>query len=318
MSTPREETVGTYEMMWDCSSCGQQGNLGKTHRYCPNCGAPQDETKRYFPTEAQRVAVKDHKFSGADRKCPNCGTPSSAAATNCGNCGAPLDGAKTVPLVGATPVLQKKRSNAWVWWLLVGLLVFSVLIWYRCIRKREIALQVTGHRWSTAVEIEEYKDVEDHAWRDQVPGEARFVSCREKERSQRSVPDGETCTTVKRDKGDGTFDDVKQCTPKTRQEPVYDDWCDFRINRWTKVEELPTHGTGLTLSWANPPPPAVTIGLGARRVGKKTATYTLDMSDGKNTRTCDVSESTWRKYTDGQSIKAQVRASSGSIVCGSL
>lgn len=316
MST-REESLGSYEMLWDCPHCDTKGNLGKTHRYCPNCGAPQDESKRYFPTEAQRVKVVDHAFTGVDRKCPNCGTPQSAKASNCGNCGAILDGAKAVPLVfDKQPV--KPKGRRWGWWILVAVIVFSTLIWWRCIRKREIALQVTGHRWSTIAEIEEYRDVEDHQWRNQVPTEARMVTCRQKERSTRQVPDGETCKMVRRDKGDGTFEEVNQCTPRTRSEPVYDDWCDFRINRWTKVEELPKSGTGLTATFADVPPSKITLGLGQRRPGPRHATYTLDLHDGKNARTCDVSEGTWRKYADGQRIKAQVRASSGNLVCSSL
>ena len=44
----------------------------------------------------------------------------------------------------------------------------------------------------------------------------------------------------------------------------------------------------------------------------------LDFSDGKKTRTCNVSEGTWRKYKDGQHVKAKARASSGELVCSSL
>ena len=88
MSTPREETVGTYEMMWDCSSCGQQGNLGKTHRYCPNCGAPQEENLRYFPSPDDRVPT-DFRGSEPDWECEHCGTPNGSIASHCGGCGAP-------------------------------------------------------------------------------------------------------------------------------------------------------------------------------------------------------------------------------------
>ena len=317
MTTPREESLGSYEMLWDCGHCDTKRNLGKTHRHCPNCGAPQDETKRYFPTEADRVKVVDHAFTGTDRKCGSCGTPQSAKAEHCGQCGAPLGDAKAVPLI-FEPQPTKPKGRRWGWWILVAVLLFSTLIWWRCIRKREIALQVTGHRWATIVELEEYREVGDQAWRDQVPTGARAVVCRAKERSRRTVADGEDCKVVRRDKGDGTFEEINQCTPKTRQEPVEDAWCDFRIDRWTKVEELKREGSGVTATWADVPPSALSSGIGARRGGPRKAIYTLDLHDGKQARSCDVSESAWKKYADGQQIKAQVRASSGNLVCSSL
>lgn len=318
----REESLGSYEMLWDCPHCDTKRNLGKTHRHCPNCGAPQDETKRYFPTEADRVKVADHVFTGADRKCASCGTPQSAKASNCGQCGAPIGDAKAVPLIfDKQPIAAPGRR--WGWWILVGVLLFSTLIWWRCIRKRDIALQVTGHRWATIAEVEEFREVGDQAWRNELPSDARAVTCRPKQRSTKSVPDGEDCQVVRRDKGDGTFEEIKQCTAKTRQEGIDDDWCDYRADRWTKVDELKQNGTGLTATWAPVPVAGGASGFGAsglgnRRGGAKTAVYTLDFHDGKKARTCDVSEGTWKKYADGQKVKAQVRASSDTLVCGSL
>ena len=34
-----------------------------------------------------------------------------------------------------------------------------------------------------------------------------------------------------------------------------DDWCDFRIDRWTKVDELTAKGAGLKVTWPDAPPP---------------------------------------------------------------
>ena len=84
----------TYEMMWDCEYCNTPKLLGKTHRFCPNCGAPQNPEKRYFPPENEKVAVEDHQFVGADLHCPACSFANSRTANNCGNCGSPLAGGK--------------------------------------------------------------------------------------------------------------------------------------------------------------------------------------------------------------------------------
>ena len=85
-----------YEMLWDCPGCSTQKLLGLTHRHCPNCGAPQDPTRRYFPAAGEEVAVADHPYHGVDKQCAGCDTPNGARAEFCCSCGAPLDGAKTV------------------------------------------------------------------------------------------------------------------------------------------------------------------------------------------------------------------------------
>ena len=59
----------TYEMLWDCSACGTKGLLGVSHRRCPNCGAPQDPTTRYFPAPGSEVLAADHVYAGADWRC---------------------------------------------------------------------------------------------------------------------------------------------------------------------------------------------------------------------------------------------------------
>jgi hypothetical protein len=314
--TPREESLGHYEMLWDCTHCDTKKLLGKTHRHCPHCGAPQGDSKRYFPSDEDKVKVEDHVFSGGDRSCGSCGTAQSSKADHCGNCGAPLGDAKAVPLANQ-PAPVKKKSNL-LWYILFGIVVFAVLIWFFCIRKKEVAMTVTGHRWAVVQEVEEYREVTEEAWRNEVPTGARQISCQMKQRSTKSVADGEDCKVEKVDKGDGTFEEVKKCTPRTRQQGVDDEFCRFQIDRWAKVEELTAKGAGLDVAWPTVPPSKVQRGYGARRAGAKRGTYTIDLDDGKHKRYCDLGEGTWKKYKDGQKIKAKVRASSGELVCSSL
>src|SRR5438067_1545971 len=86
-----EKLLGTFEMLWDCSFCGATKLLGITHRHCPNCGAEQDQTKRYFPSDADKVAVKEDIYAGTDKVCGSCKAPNGAKAEFCMKCGAPLD-----------------------------------------------------------------------------------------------------------------------------------------------------------------------------------------------------------------------------------
>ena len=83
-----------YQMLWDCQACFTAGLLALDHKFCPTCGAPQDPSARYFPSDDQKVLVEDHAFHGADKICPACESPNGARSDFCQSCGAPLDDAK--------------------------------------------------------------------------------------------------------------------------------------------------------------------------------------------------------------------------------
>jgi hypothetical protein len=322
MGQEREESQGFYEMLWDCDHCDARGLLGKSQRYCANCGAPQNPDKRYFPKEGEAQRVDGHTYEGADRTCPACQAPQSAKAKNCTHCGSVLDGAAEVrgvaaPTASAAPPKPRTRRRRWPFVLGV-IVIFGFGIWWRCIRSQEAQVVVTGHKWQRVIAIEEFNERQEEAWRNEVPPDTNFPVCREKERSTRQVEDGEDCHTERRDKKDGTFEQVKKCKPKYRSEPVMDSWCRFTARRWKAVDEAKASGSGLSPTWpaGTLPPGDTPATLGAKRQGKRTETLTLEFKDHG---TCDgVSDAVWRKYADGQKFKAEVRASSGDVVCSSL
>ncbi|MCU0498537.1 MAG: zinc ribbon domain-containing protein [Anaerolineae bacterium] len=98
-----------YEMLWDCRSCGTKKLLAKSQRFCPSCGSPQDAEWRYFPSDADKVAVKNHQYVGADKICPACGTLNAAAAEFCPRCGAPQANAEAVGSVGSRIAKQGEQ-----------------------------------------------------------------------------------------------------------------------------------------------------------------------------------------------------------------
>lgn len=323
MGHEREESQGYYEMLWDCDHCDARGLLGKSQRYCANCGAPQNPDKRYFPREGEERRVDGHLYEGADRSCPACGAPQSARAHNCTHCGSPLDGAAEVRGVADAPATPRaavarpagRRRRIWPW-LVLGLLVIATAIWFRCLRSQSAQVEVAGHRWVRTVAIEEFDERTEEAWRNEVPRDAGFPICHERQRSTHQVADGEDCHNERRDKKDGTFEVVKKCKPKTRSEPVMDSWCRYTARRWRKIDDARATGTGLSPSWPPGLPPAdAPPQLGAHRPGARSETLTLDFGGHGS---CDVAEPTWRKYQDGQKLTLDVRASSGDVVCGSL
>lgn len=319
MGQEREESQGFYEMLWDCDHCETRGLLAKSQRYCANCGAPQNPDKRYFPSEGAEQRVDGHAFEGSDRHCPACNAPQSARAHNCTHCGSPLDGAAEVrgfvAPVAAAAAPPRRRRRIWPFVLAV-LVIFAGGLWWRCLRTQDAQVTVAGHSWQRAIAIEEFSERQEEAWRNEVPPDASYPSCREKQRSSTKIPDGEDCTVEKHDKKDGTFEKVKKCTPKYREEPVMDSWCRFTARCWRPVSDLRAEGRGLEPAWpANAPAGDARGILGARRQGRRSETLVLDF--GPN-GTCDVSEAVWRKYRDGQKLTVEVRSSSGNVVCGSL
>ena len=304
-------------MLWDCEFCDTKGLLAKSQRHCPECGGKQNADKRYFPQEGQAQRVDGHKYEGSDRYCPNCNAPQSAKASNCTNCGASqTEGKEVRGVVAQAPPPPKKRP----WWIaivLVVLLIVGIVMLVRwCNRTEEKQITVTAHRWERAIAVEQYGDDHQEAWRNQVPRDARGVSCRMKQRSTKQVQDGETCKDEKVDKKDGTFEVVRKCKPKYRSEPVEDEWCRFTVTRWKTIDTIKTTGTGMTPAWPTTglPPESYTEVPGAKRRGKQSETLYLDMEG----QTCDVSDAVWRKYADKATVKVQVRSRTGEIVCDSL
>lgn len=339
-----ERKVGTYQMLWDCPFCGTSKLLGVDHRHCPSCGAAQDPARRYFPSEEDKVAVEDHRFTGADKACANCSTPNAKLASHCINCGSALDEAKEVAKAAArtssseaSKAIEQQQKEAKTappppppkksGWAAKGCLlgcavivllgvVFAVVaaMW-----KKEEALVVSGHRWERAVSVEEYGPTQDSAWCDSVPAGADVTSRRQEVRSHNKVSDGETCHTEQHDNGDGTFSEIEKCVPKTRDEPVYDDKCTYTVNRWHEVNTVKADGSG----GEQPTWPKVRLGregdcVGCQRQGSRKESYTVSFKAGTESHDCAFAQEKWSSFQDGSRWKGEIGVVSGSLDCDSL
>jgi len=318
-------TGGTYQMLWDCPYCGTAKLLGLTHRHCPACGSAQDEEKRYFPSDEDKVAVADHVFSGADKDCPACSSPMSAAAGHCGNCGAAMDGAAAVALKGDAPPSPPKpepKSKRGPMMLgcaalimLAVLLLLVSLLW-----KKDVSVEATSRTWERSVVVEVKKAVSESAWCDDVPRDALSVVRSRKQRDTKKVPDGETCTTKRRDNGDGTFSEYQDCKAKFREEPVYAEWCTYGVHRWKPARTLNSAGTAAEApTW-----PDVTLArsgdcLGCEREGERDDAYRVRFLDGDgDTHECDLTEPAWASIEVGSRWTSTASVIGGSLNCKGL
>jgi hypothetical protein len=323
------EVVGVYEMLWDCAYCQTPRLKGAANAFCPSCGAQQDASRRYFPASGEEVAA-NLAFEGADRLCPACATPNGARAAHCRSCGSPLEGSAEVGRVAdrsdQAPAVRPAAlapPGARRWPVVLGVLALlavgvcgAAVLW-----KKEVAITVTGHAWRREVDVEQLRAMRDDAWCDGVPWGAYAVSRSREQRSTRQVPDGQACATRDVDRGNGTFERRRECHPKYRDEPVYDERCHFTVDRWVTARTASASGSGL-----EPPPrwPAVEplrtgLALGAEREGARRETYTLQLrgADGKD-HACSVSGDRWASLAEGTTGPARVGVLTGAVDCTSL
>lgn len=354
-------TEKTYQMLWDCKYCGQKKNLGLTHRCCPSCGGPQDPTSRYFPSDAEKIAVEDHPYAGADVVCPACNTAVSRAAKCCTSCGSPLAAGKEVRLradqvgnqfsgetvqdakrelglappglVGPGPGPQlpprqalpaKKGIHPLLIVLpIVAVLGLSVLVagLFFLLRTRAGSFTVAGATWERTVQVEQRNNVSTSAWCDAVPPDGHVTRRHSEQRSTHKVADGETCTTRRKDQGNGTFKEVRECTPKYRSVPDYADKCDYDAPRWATVRTAKAGGTK-----AEPPAwPKVELSrpgscVGCEREGAKKETYTVSLKEPSTgeSSSCEFPEEKWRSFSPGDRYDGKIGAVTGVIDCKSL
>jgi hypothetical protein len=321
----------TYQMLWDCAYCGADKLLGLTHRHCPSCGSAQDEEKRYFPAEEDKVAVSDHVFVGADKDCPACSSPMAAAAAHCGNCGSPMDAADQVTLKKdkperarrSEPPPRKKDSKASRFILLgcallmgmVAVFVLVMILW-----QKDVALEATARTWERSIVVETKRPTTESKWCDDLPRKAYSVARTRKQRDTRKVADGQTCTTKRRDNGDGTFTEYEDCETKYREEPIYGEWCSYTVDRWKQARKLNEEGDG-----SQPPVwPAVTLRktgdcIGCEREGTRKARYVVTFlnPEGK-TYDCDLVEPEWASIQIGSKWTSQTSVIGGSLDCKGL
>jgi len=346
--------AGTYQMLWDCQYCGTTGLLGLTHRFCPSCGAAQNPDARYYPSEDQAVAVEDHEYTGTDQVCPSCDTLNGAKAEYCGNCGAPLTAAARAKTLaaerrqagakfessGSRDVVKEKfdaeMTRAGVRtegaarrtpsWLPIALIVLAVIVCggiaASLLATRDATVTVAGHSWTREIRIEQFAAVNASDWCDSVPGGAYNISSRQEVRDYRQVPDGEECSMVRVDSGDGTFRMEEQCQTRYRSEPIYDDKCYFSINQWQYRRVDGAAGNRLEEPYWPQPELACAnqTRLGCEREAGRSEQYVLIFRapEGDKTYECPVDYDVWRGAALGSRWNLEVGSVLGDARCGSL
>lgn len=338
---PGRPMANVYEMFWDCQFCGTTKLLGKSHRSCPNCGAPQDPARRYFPPESEKVPVADHIYYGVDLICDHCQTANSAIAKHCVGCGAPIgDGDSEAALIEwKARRAKQERQLKWkgrlqgLWQRMMRtrrskivsaiagvavLALFATLI--TLFWTRGATVEVVGHHWERTTSVEQFSAVSEGTWCDGMPSDAYSVSRSTQQRGSNQIPDGEECSTVNVDNGDGTYRQEYSCRTRYRSEPIYDEYCDYTVDRWVFSHDEVASGRG-----RSPPPywPYVSTSgcasLGCTREGGSRADYIVEYVEvGRRrpkTLECDFEQDRWDATELGTQWSARIRVITGGLVC---
>lgn len=309
-----------------CPACKQP--MSRAAKCCTNCGSPIDkgvEVARRAdvvvpPGGAQGYGYgHGHGHGHAQGGAPGGLTGESAFAA--GRYGP--DAAPTPMNMAATPAAKKSFPVVLaVVGAVVGLLVMLVLV--AVFWKREGVFEVTGHTWERSIAVERFDVGRRTAWCDDRPPGGRELSRRREQRSTKQVRDGETCQTRKKDQGNGTYKEVRECQPKYRSEPVYSDRCEFEVTEWRTARTLAERGTSPT----DPPRwPAVVLVrpgtcLGCEREGPRSEKYTVKFVDTKgkpgDDASCDLPEGKWSTFAKGSKWRGKVRVLTGGVECEAL
>jgi len=222
---------GTYQMLWDCPSCGSSKLLGIDHRHCPHCGAAQEENLRYFPSKGDRVPTV-FRGSTPDWECEHCGTPCAAADGFCMGCGAPRGDAASVHVRASLSAgesengaqakrewnARRQRARAersapqrhaswfqslrdYLRYHRKGVSVVAIamailgLIWFLCTDK-EVQMVVHDHSWARTIPVERYSTIQENDWCSRTPGGARVYSRQSEVHHYDEIPDGEDCRDI--------------------------------------------------------------------------------------------------------------------------
>ncbi len=321
-------TVGVFEMFWDCGYCETKSLLGKSNRFCPNCGAQQDASRRYFPPPGQEVAA-NHEYDGADKTCPACSTPNGAKAHHCRSCGSPLDGSAEVnrvadrssaaPNVAQAAAAKKSPKLPWIiGGVIVALISFCLVAMFW---NKDVGVTVTAHSWERTIDVERMSAVSESAWCDTMPMGAYGVSRSREQRSTKEIPDGQTCTTRDVDRGDGTFERKQECRTRYRSEPIYDDRCRFTVDRWqvNRTAKVAGQGTVPAPEWPRVTLSRSGLSLGSEREGSRNEKYTLSLKgEDEKVYTCTVPAPKWNAIEDGHKKIIPIGVITGAAECEKL
>ena len=346
------------EMLWDCEYCGNKG-IGGSVRVCPHCGKTRNEsTKFYMPSQITYVDNADSINRNEDWLCEYCNSYNSASATECVCCGSPRDTHNGYSKVRHQQTLKqnqnniamqnlqnsgfannmystnKKNKNRWIALGIAALLILALIVGLALPKNK--AATVMEKRWERAINIEEYKLVEDSSW--SLPSDyvALLRTAEEihhyntvldhyetiTETKSREVLDGYETYYTYEDLGNGYAEEVEHQRPvyrteyyeESHQEPIYLEIPEYKtkyyytIMKWEYGRTEKSSGNDNTPYW-----PDLNLKEGVERQGEKVEKYYVVLSTKNGKRKEKEYEvgtlELWDRLKVGKGVKVKINGS---------
>jgi len=234
-----------------CSFCGTRnpGNAAE----CTQCGADLSEAAK---RQVGRVIGAYKEEDVKQTPCPNCGQNNPETALRCSQCGASTKRSPQ-PVAAAAPAAKPKSAKKsgmgrYALFAIIGLVAVCIVVFmvlsFNTDDQNGLVQNVS---WVTIVEIESLQPATYQAWWDQIPAHATPGACRQQVRSIQDEPapnSNKVCgTPYSVDTGTGHAEVVQDC-----QFEVIEDYCEFTVIEWQKVDEARLQGNNLSPEWAEP------------------------------------------------------------------
>jgi hypothetical protein len=233
---------------------------------CIQCGGDLKEGHR---RQSGRVLSGAPIGENTPLKCPNCGALNPSGNT-CSACGALLVKAQSPEQAQAVaPTAKPTVFRPWMLLPIAAILMLCcVVVGFLFFRTTAQTGVVQTIQWQRVIAIEEQREVTKEAWRDELPGDARVLSCQQAYRSRQENPVAgakEVCSTELVDEGSGAAKVVETCFYE-----VYADYCKYQALEWQKVDQMVAQGSEIQPYWPQVNP------ANGQREGERTETYTAN------------------------------------------
>lgn len=292
---------------WLCDFCGNLNTAAQDR--CAQCGAARGSRQR------------------ETREYDQANVPHSAAVVA-------DDHLNPAAVVAAAPPKVQPKRRAWVVPVaIVAVLACAIGLGLYLFLPRESPATVGGKGWERSLRVEVYGPQQDQAWEEAVPSGAYNRRCQQAVRSYRQVLTGTTTEQQRRcqnvqvgteeyecgviDLGNGRFEQ-KMCTrpvyeercewvsvqvPIYVQEPVYDNYCTYTVDRWEYARTETAGGRDTEPYW-----PAVEYAGNEReQQGGRSESYVVYIVD-QNEKTWEYKTdlATWQQFSRGQKCTLKV------------
>ena len=266
-----------------CGFCGARNPAGTT--ICKQCGA---DLKHGSKRVSGQVVGAFKTGPATQVPCPSCGALNPDTAHICSQCGASLRRPKAEAEPGAVPAKASAlpiKGGVGVA-VIAGVVILAILaciIMFLAGRTKANNGVVQTVNWQRSIAIEAIGPVTHEDWKDQIPADGAIGNCSQQERSVESAPvpnSTEVCgTPFTVDSGSGAGQVVQDC-----EYHVYDDYCQYTIQEWTRVDEAVLQGSDLNPVWPNP-----NLSSG-ERLGEQKESYTIIFNVGGKTYTYEAND----------------------------